>query len=286
MAGDEVIMSLPSNSRHITLGGLLTVMAEAEVLCRAHGQKSFHILVPPATLEQVGRRFFNHVIGSTEMGTWETSTTRHSKHLPFTGFGPEKTVAHETSLLFWLQRETGLPPTLTWRKSISESVEENLVACTESVVAIHLRNNPQESESESAADGKLWAEAINRIYECSGSALVLLGDDPRPEDFRSTCRAPVMDLGGTPIGWQLYVASSARMYLGMASGLASAALFSNTPTTIFKNPEHHHAEMIREFGECSRIQLWRPCQTLIRRRPTAQEIVSEWRLMDGSISCD
>lgn len=281
MAGSEVVMPLPSNSRHITLGGLLTVMAEAEVLCRAHGQKQFQILVPPATLEYVGRSFLDSVIGSTEMGTWETSTGRPSQHLPFAGLGLEKAAAHETSLLFRLQRQTGLPPTLTWRKTMSEPVDKILVSQTKSAIVIHLRNNTRGHESESAADGKVWAEAINRIHDSSGSPLVLIGDDPRPDDFRSACRAPVIDIGGTPIGWQLYVASSARMYLGMASGLASAALFSSTPTTIFKHPKHHNAEMIREFGERSRIPLWRPCQILIRRQPTAPEIHSEWRMMNG-----
>ena len=279
---NEWITSLQVEASDFTLGGLLTTLAEAEVICRSTGRAKYRLLITAGLANALGSNWLDDIVHNTVMGKWDMLTDGCSVKCGSDAPGPSKVAPHDTSLLTWLFVKTGIAPTLTWNPHLKGVLEPILGRDPHSAIVVHLRNTSGDTETTSAAIGSVWAEALEEISDECDFPIVLIGDEPRPENFQPCASMPIVDLSGWPLSLQLSAAASAGAYLGMASGLASAALFSQTPTVIFKSSDHHANQMNYEFGYVERVPFWRPRQFMIRHQPTADEIVSEWRSIAGA----
>ena len=97
----------------------------------------------------------------------------------------------------------------------------------------------------------------------------LIGDDEVEIDLSSipnVVSAKDYDLN---LAQQLALVSKSYGFIGMASGISSAANFSDIPYVIIKDPSHHSYEMEEELGEgdyfnfsCESQFLWRKQQSV------------------------
>lgn len=278
---EEWNTSLQVDASDFTLGGLLTTLAEAEVFCRLTNHAKYRLLIAASLANALGTNWLDDIVHNTAMGRWGMLTERSFLEYGSDAPGPSKMAPHDTSLLTWLFVKTGIAPILTWNPHLKGVLEPILGRDPHSAIVVHLRNTSGDTETTSAANGSVWAEALEAISDECDFPIVLIGDEPKPESFQPSESMPIVDLSGSPLSLQLYAAASAGAYLGMASGLASAALFSRTPTIIFKSSDHHTNQMNYEFGHEERVAFWRSRQFMIRHQPTAEEIVSEWRSIAG-----
>lgn len=272
----ELVFGVSEFGESLTLGGLLTSMAESELVCRQTNKPRFRLLVPPGLVNTIGPSLLNEVVDQTLMGSWEVQSERRP-YVPTSVFaGPIKTRAHDTSRLDWLYEQTGAVPTLTWKPELIKLVESSLGFDPQSALFVHLRNDGG-PRSGSIANGEMWSEALKRIHDESGVRIVLVGDEPRPQGFATDVTASSIEWRGRRVSLQLCGIASAGTFLGMASGMSSSAYLSSTPAAIFKSPEHDSVEMNQAFGSANPISFWRPKQFLFRQSPSAQTIYAEWR---------
>lgn len=271
------MISILGVEEEITLGGFLTTLAEAELICDLSAGEKFRLLVPSYVVQRLSAELIDDIVSNTLKGRWEQVSllglTDFSIKIP----QRRKLCAHDTTGLAWISQRTGLLPTITWNQVLIDHLELTAQIKLKKSVVVHLRNSPEGDDALSSAAGEVWSEAIAQICSESDSPILLVGDDQRPVGFSLPRSVRVADLSGMPLSTQLSAAASANVFLGMASGIANAALFSSTPVVLFKSHMHHVDEMLSEFGDLDRIAFWRPGQVLIRRQPTAFEIVEEWR---------
>lgn len=270
-------ISLECIESKLTLGGLLSLVAEGEVLARSSGRRRFLLKFPARAVAATGRSLIDHVLAGTSMGEWEIASTTASDN-DFCDEAPVgRLPAHDTRRLTILAKSTGIPPTLTWSTDSITGASSLLSFDLSEAIAVHLRNDGVRPNAPSAADGQVWSLALARICRESGRPLILIGDEPRPMNFSLPKSLQHCDLRGAPLTYQLAIAANSMAFLGTASGMANAALFSPTPTIIFKSVNHHASHMEDEFGPIDRIAFWRPHQWMFRHDPGEDEIVEEFR---------
>lgn len=272
----ELTFNVSEFGKTLTLGGLLTSMAEAELVCGQTKKPRFRLLIPPSLVNTIGTRLLNEVADATLMGSWAVQSERRP-YVPTCVFaGPPKVRAHDTSRLDWLYLQSETVPTLTWSPKLLEQVKRSLGFEPQSALFVHLRNDCG-PRSGSIANGEMWSEALKRICEESETRIVLVGDEQRPPGLDTSVITSSMEWRGKPVSLQLCGIATAGIFLGMASGMASAAYLSNTPAVIFKSPEHDFVEMNQAFGAANPASFWRPKQLLFRETLSAQAIYAGWR---------
>ena len=173
------------------------------------------------------------------------------------------------SRLLALHHQHALVPRLQWSSSLQERAHRVRAGFTGQLVCVHLRSVAPFRPEESNADGPTWSAFFDAHARAGTRDFLLLGDDPSPPDFTppSAGVTRATDLG-LDLATQLALVGHADGFLGMASGLCTAANFSRVPHVLFKHPAHHPAAMARELGTADRFPFAGPRQRLWRRQAT------------------
>lgn len=252
----------------LTIGGALVLRQEGEMLARLHGRSALtvHLIAPESgrqAAERMAQTIFGtstypyHLVSATEGAEgWPPAAARAA--LDFSYFAFLRTIA--------LHAQTGLKPRLQWRESQRALALEVRRHFPGRLYCVHLRSVAPFAPEESNADGPAWNAFFQRRAAAGRCDFLLIGDDPLPAGLE--LRPGVTRVAGSQLGLdlatQLALIGICDGFLGMASGLCTAANFSETPHVIFKHPAHHAAEMARELGAAQafpfageRQQIWR-----------------------------
>ena len=267
----DFCLNLDSSKRKITFGGYLTARAESEVLAKKFNFKNFFI------------KFSNYLSISEKQFIWDV-VFKESKidfHLlenkkPPSFLWPSDQVVkgnsfeyHSFKRLSYLYSKYKIPPRLTWKKDFLHSSKKNLPNKTKLVFA-HLKSVYPFKKNESNVKWDIWESFFNlsRI-NFPDISFFLIGDDEVEIDLSSipnVVSAKEYDLNLTQ---QLALVSKSYGFIGMASGISSAANFSDIPYVIIKDPSHHSDEMEEELGKgdsfnfsCESQFLWRKQQSV------------------------
>ena len=110
---------------------------------------------------------------------------------------------------------------------------------------------------KSDADLGVWGSALTKVQEFHQVKIILVGHDKRPSDFG--LRNGFIDAAerGLSLVDHLRLISKGPFFLGMASGLATAAVFNDKKYIIFKHPSHHAESMKIEIENANRLGLAR-----------------------------
>jgi hypothetical protein len=157
------------------------------------------------------------------------------------------------------------PPRLAWSAGVRQHASAVRGLFRGELICLHLRNVAPFRVEESNADGSAWRAALRGSAKPGVRDFLLLGDDAVPlelQDLAGVQRAK--DLG-VDLATQLALVGLSDGFLGMASGLCTAANFSGTPHVIFKHPTHHAEQMRAELGEMERFPFATSQQLLWRR---------------------
>jgi hypothetical protein len=166
----------------------------------------------------------------------------------------------------------GVAPILRWNSNT-----EKLTSCVRKqlppvVLAVHLKNVSPGNHEESNANGSVWAESLERFLSGNNKTVILIGEDPLPKEIKL---GPNLIRGsdlGLDLGSQLAIVPKCAGFIGMASGVASAAIFSRNPYTIFKHPKHDAREMQLELGDKDQFAFAASNQKVLREEPTISSI--------------
>jgi len=251
-----------------TVGGALVLRQEGEMLSRLQGRSALTVhLIAPESGRQFAERMAQTIFGSSAYAYHLVSATEGAVGWPpaavrakpaFSYFAFSRTIA--------LHAQTGLKPRLQWCEPQRASALQARRRFPGRLYCVHLRSVAPFVPEESNADGPAWNAFFQRRAVAGKCDFLLIGDDPLPVGLE--LRPGVTRVAGSQLGLdlatQLALIGVSDGFLGMASGLCTAANFSDTPHVIFKHPMHHAAEMALELGEAQafpfaseRQQLWR-----------------------------
>ncbi len=254
-----------------SLGGALTLRAEAELLARVLGvsrdARLSMRLCEADNSESAGSMLLRRVFLASAYhfevepesvlpldGTWPDAMRRGESD--FSYYGYDRVTA--------LHAEYGFKPRLQWSSDVQGSARRVRQFFGDRLYCVHLRNTGG-GVVESNADFEAWQRFFRAQARPGLREFLLLGDDPLGADW-----APVngvyraADLGIDLIT-QLALVDQCDGYLGMASGVGCAANFSDVPHVLFKHPGHHADAMRRELGGADRYPFFNTKQALWRR---------------------
>jgi hypothetical protein len=257
-----------------TLGGALVLRQEGELLARLRDQPriDLHLIGGPSNSATVTRlintvfRWSNASFRITEetpsAESWPTPAARECPE--FSNFSFSRVTA--------LHQKHGITPHLHWNPRHERQTRAARSRFQGRLVCLHLRSVSPFTPQESNADGAAWNAFLAAHARPGSLDFLLLGDDPLPSGL--TLRAGVSRATdhGLDLATQLTLAGCADGFLGMASGLCTAANFSAVPHVIFKHPAHHAAAMARELGAADRFSFAEKNQCLWRREATADAL--------------
>jgi len=266
-AGD-VCLVWDLNRERLTIGGALVLRQEGEMIAQHQGRTGLAVsLIGPESTRKAAERLANVVFGSSTYSYELMSATERADTWPTAKIRGEDDFSYFSfSRVNALHMKTGLKPRLQWRKSLLASASQVRRYFSGRLYCVHLKSVAPFDPEESNAEGPAWSEFFRRHAAEGECNFLLIGDDPLPLGLE--LRPGVTRAKSTPIGQdlavQLAMIGVSNGFLGMASGLCTAANFSDTPHVIFKHPVHHPDEMSRELGTGrifpfagERQQLWR-----------------------------
>lgn len=254
-----------SSIEKVSLGGLLLLRQELELLAAQQGGRQATITFIQAARQGSVPAFAGELLASEieiatavaaeDSGGWPPREIRQSAGFSYMHF--ERIAS--------LARDLGVKPRLRWSARAAEEARKLRAGFPGPLVALHLKNVPGETEKESNADARHWAEFLGGCgRRNAGLRFVLLGSDPVADSIRAMDNVSRLHDLGVPLSTQLALVAVSDGFMGMASGIAAAAVLSDTPYVLFKHPEHHVTEMRRELGDGNQFpfaagnqQVWR-----------------------------
>ena len=249
-----------------TLGGALVLRQEGEMLAEMNGQKSIQVFLSgrgcrEASVERLkkivyssSRYEFNFQNRKIFNGGWPPAHERENTDFSYFSF----------ARLITLHQTCGLIPRLSWSSDVAKRAIDFRKCFLGKLIAVHLRNVRPFKEEDSNANGAAWSNFFALRANKNSLEFILVGDDTVPAGVvlgSGVHRA--VDLG-IDLATQLELIGRVDGFLGMASGICTAANLSKTPHVIFKHPRHHVAQMNKELARTERFsfatnrqRLWR-----------------------------
>lgn len=259
-----------------TLGGGLTLRMEAELLLKDDPEQPLSVHIPTDDPQAAAllRLFPNCFESSAKecllVREWGQETV-------YPNFGHAASLApsyHSTKRVAALSRALHCRPLLSWGKTLQLKAHTFLAHSVRPTVCLHLKRVAPFAEEQSNAAATTWLPFLKTALEATEVQFLLLGDDPPFPELTQNERILHAGQLGLSLPLQLCIAAHAQGYLAMASGLASAALFSNTPYALFKHPAHHAEAMQDELGEADHLSFAGNNQKILREIPTENTLMS------------
>ena len=251
-----------------TLGGLLTLLVEGDMKHARAGETTFELFVHGRSADHEDTRglvsavtvnFFHHVsvnYSVAPVGTWPIFDIKEGAPSYFSLDRVNRIFAREH-----------VKPLLRWNRETDLACHALRAQLAPVVLAVHLKHIEPLKPEESNADGSVWLRALTSFLSKGDRAVILIGDDPLPNGLEL---GPNLIRGsdlGLDIGGQLALVNKCSGFIGMASGVASSAIFSTTPYVVFKHPDHDYYEMQRELGDADRLPFAYANQRILRQIP-------------------
>ena len=278
ISSEEITLHWNLSRERVTLGGALTLRAECEIVSKLNGQRIFNILITPGTNStQAVDSIFETVFNSSMLvfNIIETADEKFlypDSYLTFEGY----LFSYSTERIASLVETCKVAPKLTWSKEIYSEVDKILATLHQEFICMSFKNSGL-SIMEGDAEIAIWQEVVRTVSIELGKSVVIVGNDPITEDFSQNPCVRFLGREGTSLATQLALSERARLYVGMASGMASSATFSDTPYLLYKHPEYHAELMNRELGESDSLPCANDQQKLIRKIPNTSDVIDSIR---------
>jgi len=256
----------------LTLGGLLTLRCEIEMICKClnieNGQLT--LLINNKLNEAKAHKILSAATSNSRYiqsrVKYGTADDPESQSYPFPFINRMRVPSYYSTLrVAELSSALQVKPYLCWNSNISK---ENLCDTNSlplEFIAVHLKNSP--NNLEGTANPKYWNPILERVLELTPYPIFFTGDDDYSSFLFDSDRVFNLSDLDIPLEDQLFLIGSAVMFIGTASGIAAAAMYSNAPYVIFKDPSHHTSEMNDEMGLASKFPWAASTQKLFRQVP-------------------
>jgi hypothetical protein len=269
------ISAIWPRSEPLLLGNLLTFRKELEMLADLH-QTDKAVLFFDLPLEQIKSQvpYLEEALKSSL-----AIELTFSPSLPFVFDWPPRDFPINTWSYGSLKRISLLAqissqhPILSWPASIQAEAKSYYLQLQKGfakLITLHLKQQKGGAE-ESNADFTQWIPFIKRHPQ---DRFILLGHDEMPKDLCALPNTVLAKQLHLSLATQLALCGASDAFMGMASGICSAAIFSQTPYVIFKHPKHHPEEMAFELGSSKRFTFSKPKQQLWRQLDSLENLTT------------
>lgn len=138
-------------------------------------------------------------------------------------------------------------------------------------VVVHLKNNPSQANCSNARF-KEWEKFIRMRIDTDDIKFILIGNEEVDKRIAELPNVIVTKYLGTTLAQELALVETAYAFMGMSSGPCNAAICSNIPYVIYKNPGHHTEAMDLELGDKECFNFASPHQKLLRIFETSDNL--------------
>ena len=282
MSPDTVNLVWDATSEKPTIGGALVLRQEGEILARMRGRSVLGVNIIGSECSRQAAYGLIRVAFDTSAYAWVRICETEITQWPLAHVRTQPEFSYFSfSRISALYAETGFKPHLRWHPSLLASALKLKRNFAGRLYCLHLRSTPPFLVEDSNADGVAWNAFLERHAVPGKCDFLLIGDDPLPAGLNlrpGVTRASDSKLFQN-LATQLALSSICDGFLGMASGLCTAANFSETPHVIFKHPAHHPVEMARELGNAKAFPFAGKSQQLWRCEASETEIDEAFRLI-------
>lgn len=251
----------------LSLGGLLVLRQELEMLAASQGASDLELTIDgPGSKSVISEDGLPHQVfqsfwpvqitagpGSEE--AWPPLPERESPEFSYMSM----------SRVIRLWRESGMKPVLRW-SPVADTIRPDFKG---RLYTLHLKQVGEGRAEESNASPGEWESFLKKQASPGKRNFVLLGNDPVPPEIRAIPGVYVARDLGLSLVSQLRLVSRSDGFLGMASGICQAAIFSDVPYAILKHPLQHSEAMRKEVGEANHFPFARGPQYFLRRKDEA-----------------
>lgn len=142
-------------------------------------------------------------------------------------------------------------------------------------VVVHLKNNPRETGCSNAAQHE-WAAFFDSCLDRHDVKFLLIGNEGIAESISKLSNVVVARNYDLQLPEELALIELSFLFMGMASGPCTFALFGETPYLIYKNPEHHAKEMEKELEGHDHFSFAKPFQKVLRVNESTEQLLSQF----------
>lgn len=276
LSGAPVTIHWNLSKESITLGGALTLRAECEMISQRNGQKAFNILISPGANSIQSIKSIYETVFKTSILVFNEIKIAESDTLypdSFLTVG-ENLFSFSSERIARLCNHLKVKPKLEWSEKIYSEVDKILGTLSGRFICLSLKFSGLRIE-DGDAELATWREVVRIISVNLGVSVLIIGNDPLPEDFSQDPGVRFLGREGISLAVQLALSERACLYVGMASGMASSVTFSDTPYLIYKHPEYHRELMDRELGKFDSLPWANRRQKIFRKNPDSIDVVAE-----------
>lgn len=142
------------------------------------------------------------------------------------------------------------------------------------MVIVHLKNV---KGSQSNAIQSEWLEFFNYCeYHHPKYKFFIIGKDELLQEITALQNVVITRYEGLSLLQELALIDQASLFMGMCSGPFNAALLSNTPYIVFKNPTHHENEMILQIGKFDQFPFSTDQQFIFRNKEYCEMLLEHF----------
>jgi len=280
---DTKVLIWDLTRERLTIGGALVLRQEGEILAQIKGKTSamLHVICPETdrgAAEGLADKVFGSSIlpfhlsySSIGVEGWPSLLLRSHSNFSYFSF----------TRLTALYKDTGIKPKLGWSIHQASLAKQARMSFSGRLICVHLRFVAPFFFEDSNADGPTWQAFFDKHAVPGVCNFLLIGDDALPAGLTmppGVVRAAEI---GLELTTQLALIAFSDGFLGMASGLCTAANLSETPHVIFKHPAHHATQMKSELGTSDRFSFAGPCQRLWRREVNSASLAEAFYLISS-----
>lgn len=261
------------NVERLTLGGALVLRQEGEILAAGKHTDTIDLYIDfDPSISAFPKRIADIVFQSSSLifnihhgkplgqSYWPTKELIVKRHFSYYSF----------SRLISFYEYGGRPVRLKWKKQLIKQAKQVRNMFGKKLICIHLKRVAPYDIKESNAQITEWASFLRNNYQ--KAEFIIIGDDPIPAEIKEITGVVSASDMGLDIALQLCLIHVSDGFIGMASGICNAANFSNVPNIIFKHPEHHVEDMLRELGDKDTFNFSGKHQFLWRTKATEKKL--------------
>ena len=256
-------------NHELTLGGLLTLRMEGELLTKLKRiEQPIKILHNDIKAKEIIPKIWHYVFVSSayefQFIHQKNSDFKSNIWLAKKKFDNQDFHYHSFGRVKDLCEKKGVKPNLKWKPKIIENINQKIKKFDKKIVCLHLRNVHPFTKETSNYEETIWLDFLNECLKARSEIIFfLLGNDIIAESIKKLANVYVAN-EMMKLDEQLALVTRCHGFIGMASGICTAANFSDTPYVILKHPDHHSSQMQTELGKNQRFsfsirnqELWR-----------------------------
>lgn len=271
------------NVESLSLGGLIVLRQEMELLARKDQRAGLHLILnnlPDSNIPLPARRMLREVFCSSLPCAISTNVPAKDTWPPVEALASEGFSYKSLSRIRDLWEDSGQQPILHWPGIAVEEALAKRGQFAGEIYTAHLKQILKDGDRASNASMADWMTFLRSVVVPGKKEFMLMGLDEIPAGIYSIPGIHSASTHGLNLAAQLCFIGISSGFIGMASGVCQAAIFSRVPYVIFKHPDHHADEMQRELGDMDSFPFALPKQKLWRKLDTASNLSKALSLIE------